>query len=385
MKMDYKRSSDIIAKCLGLTSSEFIGAFQPASGSEIDDILAFRQSNLHIPVTWDDKQYLIWRYKFDSNENSNAAISNCLWRIKIKGEILGLIGVQYFPLLFNGDYLKAFSPLDLLVVKRMDGYGLGAWMNSAIKEKYPSLVVVGATKKSKVLLRRLFHPMPDLQMWKIPLSIKGFLINHTKNNFVTKTACTIVDPIIRTFYQLLSRRYMGKGLTMESAPCFPNAIDDLAESWKASDVIIQERRSVFLNEKFFNNPSKNYELILIKDREEIVGYSLFYSYFSDENQQNESLIVDFFWSRKQEYLSDDQLINHLLATTVNYLISKETKLICLVSYNWLESEIFKRHGFFMRLEPLQFAVHTNDPSLELAQYDPNNWFLTATALHGDDY
>ena len=68
--------------------------------------------------------------------------------MKLNGAILGLIGLDYVQLNCRGERIDATNPLDLVVLAKLDGLGLGDGMSLVLQQDNSLMFAMGATKKA---------------------------------------------------------------------------------------------------------------------------------------------------------------------------------------------------------------------------------------------
>jgi len=361
--MSLDRISPYLAKTLGIPKESMYQCFLPASFADIDDLLDLRKALFEGKAPWNDRDYISWRYFSESNENN-------IWVFKKGNEILGCIGLEQVNLHINNELGTAHKAMDVLVKPELDGKGLGAWMNLALMEKYPTLFAVGSNEKSHNLVSRLFHPMANRQVWKLPINLNSTFRSKLKIGPLSDIVAfpfNIFLSIKQKFhFSSLSHDFSVKSL--EKIPADVNSFQ-----LRDNNQIYVHRTREYLNWRFVQNPRRKFIILGFYYKESLVGISFSWKYYSKANQQNEALIFDWHFTNS-DLVRDMQ--GPLLQETVIYLKKQGVKLIQTFAYGDNSKDLLSKLGFIQFNENLTFFTFTKNSKLQKHLYDDKNWFLT---------
>jgi hypothetical protein len=138
----FARTSTLVSRVLGLTPEELRASFRPAGAQDLPALIELRRRILGDALTWDDRQYLLWRYDFEGRPDSPGRVMVAAHA----GKLLGVIGAERVRLARGSEVLDAVSLMDIMVQPELDGSGLGIWMNMAIFETHPIVIEMVPTR-----------------------------------------------------------------------------------------------------------------------------------------------------------------------------------------------------------------------------------------------
>lgn len=375
----FTRLTKVLARILNATSEQLLEGFQPAAEDEFDEVCAFRKDNLGSIITWDDKTYLRWRYNFgDDNQKANA--NNRLWRLKLNGSILGILGAQDVPLNVNGEYHKAVHSMDLLISKALDGSGLGAWISFALNERSDVMILVGANEQSKSIVRRMFHAMPNRQTWKLILGTEFLFKRYLKLGILAKLMACVVDPLLSAYYRL-QYGLRDKSLSIKPIMEFGDDVNALILK-TAGNCIYRRRDAAFLNWRFFDNPNCAYQAYGLYGDGKLASYLVYHIHMTEAGVQKQAIIDDLFFLCDNTSQGDLLILKTLIVNVATELRQQGVKLVLISSYGTFMGQQLKSLGFYLREQDLLFSLSCNVPELEAALYDNEAWFLTEADTHG---
>jgi hypothetical protein len=383
MKPKLAQSTKVLAKRLGYDSEQMLAGFIPAGIEDLEHIISWRTENMPEQPSQDDHGYLRWRYNFGDSINPGNSKSY-LWLLKIDGQILAMMGAQHHILHADGKLHDIAYPLDLLVRKDLNGSGLGAWINLAMQDKYPVLLVIGGgTRESAGLIRRMFHAMPNRKTWKLPLSAEGTLRRLLGNKPLARALSTIADPLLSLRRRLHSELRPYKGIRFEAVNHFPDTVGSLSRQWPAEDIYL-DRSASFLNWRFMENPGIDYHALLFYRDDQMIGYVVYHFYYATKNAQLQAGIDDLMWQRKGVESEQRQLLQHILTASIRHLIADKARLIILASYGTLADTVLNQLGFRLRDDEQKFSIHCGLPNADYL-YDAERWYLSNAEAHGPNY
>lgn len=383
MKPGFKQSTRLLAKRLGCSSEQMLEGFAPAQAADLDQVIPWRAENQPEELPAGDRDYLRWRYNFGDNTLPGNRKS-FLWLLKIKGEILCMMGAQHHTLHTGGQNLDIAYPLDLLVRKDLNGSGLGAWINLAIQDKYPILLVIGGgTRDSARLIRRLFRAMPDRKTWKLPVSTEGTLRRLLPIAILARPISTVADGLLSLKRGFHRGTWRASGIHLEPIERFPGDIARLTRNWPTEDIYL-ERSADFLNWRFIDNPGIDYQALLIYRKQQLLGYVVYHLYHSLENKQMQASIDDLIWERGGGISAQQQRLQCILAASIDHLIARKARLISLASYGDQADRTLQQLGFLRRKDEQTFSIFSRMADDDYL-FQPERWYLSNAEAHGMNF
>lgn len=280
--------------------------------------------------------------------------------------------------------LKGAHPLDLLVEKKLDGFGLGAWMNYVIASHYDPLLIIGANKNSQSIVRRIFHPMPNRELWKYFLDARFIFEKFNFPKPLAHLLAFVSEPILSLTRAIKRKKLSGPNLKLKELEAFDASLDkDLAAmsaSWPA-EIFFRPRTSQFLNQRFLACPTCEFKAFGLFQNDKLVAY-LVYRVITDKSSPTRAEIADFFWRNPTGSESRAEY-QALLLEFARLIKTKGVRLIQLSSYGKYPRSILKAAGFVPRTdEHLLFSIGSQTAELQDNIYTSDNWFLTDADAHG---
>jgi hypothetical protein len=373
MALTLEKITKIIARNLALSPAELYDSFSPANELDIPAVINFRQAHLGKSIAWQDDAYLRWRYDFSGNL---TAALNRLWLLKVEGEILGIIGLDYVQLSCRGERINAANPLDLLVDIKWDGLGVGVWMTMVLQHDYSLMFAMGATKSSKALVQKLFTPMPDLGNWKYLLNSSRYL--HKKiHPLLLPLAAKCVDTGLS-----VARKWLGRGKTKpwQLAPVLNFALhssqlDALMDTYQDTLWILRQRSADFLQWRFLTNPRRHYDALgLFKDGS-LAGYAIYHI------KERSHLHIDDLFTASNNLPG----LQALIVTLLEIASAEGVDLVSFTAHNELWQTLMIPLGFTFREDGHLFGVAVQDSELQAHFIDPSRWWVTSCDTHSEGF
>lgn len=376
MSLSYDKVTRVIAKSLNMMPETLRDSFAPASLEDLPLILQFRQQYSHAGLRWDDQAYLLWRYDFTPFISFLDDKKNRLWRVKINNEIIGVIGLDYAEFLYRGEVKILHNPLDLLVRTDMDGLGFGVWMSLVLEQHYPFLFAMGATRHSQSIVKKLFHPMPDMGAWKLLLNTRGFLAKKINNRLLQ---LLLSLPLNLYFRVNLFFKKWGVSKNCEVKPLndfssFDAELQQMGKSYSDIDVLMRHRSAQFLNWRFIKNSRRQYSVLAAFVDNQLKAYAVYH--FS---QKNFLEIDDIFCAAgNQGYLIS--LLSHMISMAREH----KSGMVSFVAHASLWQTTLKKSGFKWRDDGHLFSVFISDSSQEQFK-SIERWLLTSADTHSEGF
>jgi hypothetical protein len=374
--LSYDKVTRVIAKSLNMTPESLRDSFAPASLDELPAILQFRQQFSHANLRWKDEDYLIWRYDFSPATSIQDDKKNRLWRVKINNDIIGIIGLDYAEFLFRGEIKPIRNPLDLLVRADMDGLGFGVWMSLLLEQLYPFLFAMGATRHSQSIVKKLFHPMPDMGAWKLLLDTRQFVAKRINNSFLQLLLSKSLNLYLRInlFFKKLGSNTHCEIKSLTDFFPFDTDLQRLNGSYQDLDLLMRHRNAEFLNWRFIQNPRRHYSVAAAFTDGQLKAYAVYHF-----NQKNYLEIDDLFASA-----NDHRYLINILFELIALAREKNSGLISFVAHADLWQSTLKKSGFKWRDDGHLFSIFINDSSLDQFK-SIGRWLLTSADTHSEGF
>ncbi|MEY4589864.1 MAG: hypothetical protein RL497_1940 [Pseudomonadota bacterium] len=373
MVLSFEKISKLIARSLSITPEALKEAFAPALDADMSAIKAFRQEYLGRHIAWQDETYLRWRYDFSGNR---TAALNRLWIIKIDGEILGMIGLDYAEFTCQCERIDAYNPLDLLVCTRLDGLGLGVWMSMVLAQEYELLFAMGATKHSKVIVQKLFTPMPDLGSWKYLLRSSRYLQARIPP-FILPMVAAVVDLGLglKRKWITCGKKHTGQFAPLEHFAAHAPALETLINSYNQTHWIMRKRSADFLDWRFMRNPRRTYQALGLLCSGELSAYAIYHI-----KDQTVLHIDDLFAAS-----GDLKGLQALLASLLEIACAANVSVVSFTAHNETWQHLLIPFGFTFRDDGHLFGVAVKDHELQAHLLSPPHWWVTSCDTHSEGF
>lgn len=383
--MDSKLDSltRVLARVLSCDAQTLLENFRPARTDELDELVNFRSRNLEEALAWDDREYFLWRYQFGDLHESAFPV-NRVWILKINQQLLGMVGVVETPITMEGEILQGAHPLDLLVEKKLDGFGLGAWMNYVIANRYDPLLIIGANKNSQSIVRRIFHPMPNRELWKYFLDARFIFEKFHFPGPLVRALAFVSEPVLALARLVKRKKLAGADLELRQLESFSGTMEADFERMNASwpeKMFFRKRNPQFLNQRFLACPTCEFKACGLFKDETMVAYVV-YRLIEDKAAIKRAEVVDFFWRDPASKEGRMECLS-LLLEFARLAKAQGVRLVQLTSYGNYPRAILKTAGFVARTdENLLISIGCQTPELQDRIYNSDNWFITDADAHG---
>lgn len=376
MNFSYDKITRVLARALAKSPDELRQSFAPASNDEFESIVDFRQQNMGDHLKWDDRVYLRWRYDFVSDNYSTSDKKNRLWRVKMDDQILAVIGVDYAEFYVSGQVEDWRNPLDLLVRSDVDGFGLGVWMSLVLEQEYPRLFAMGATRHSQSIVKKLFHPMPDMGAWKLILNTKTLIARRFSNPVISALLSKSLNVYLKLTlrFKLFSTAHDIEIKTIQDFFPYQKDLHELHSSYQSSGQRLRYRTSEFLHWRFINNPRRVYPCVGAFVQEKLVGYAVYH-----KSPRAHLEIDDIFVSE-----NNAKHLTAIITALVEFAYQENSPIISFIAHQHLLAAPLKKMGFRWRDDGHLFSIYLNNDQSESIQ-QIENWYLTSIDTHSEGF
>lgn len=141
--------------------------------------------------------------------------------------------------------------------------------------------------------------------------------------------------------------------------------------------IVQNRNEEFLRWRYLDHPTRNYQICILRQNNELVGYIIFKIHII--NNKKIGVILDFIVDADV----DEKYLKRLIKKALNYFWTNDASVAIstcrpgLLEYKLLSHEGFFNVPSFLKPEPLHFIVQLFDSEKKLHSLNKfENWFFT---------
>jgi hypothetical protein len=358
----------VLARLMGRTETELEAAFERATRGDLPSLLALRAQVLGAQLTWDDEAYLRWRY-FDRLE---TAPDNHLWVFRDRsGEVLGCLGVEAVELQVGGELVPAHRYMDVMVQPRWNGLGLGAWMNLVLQGRYPVGFVVGATRDSYNLIRRVFHILPERHSWKLLVRSEDYLRRTTPRLARVPGAALVANSALGLWRRGFNlRRSAGVQIEPLTSPVIEEAaISALDRSMASTGLTFERRTAAYLDWRYRTNPRRQYRFWAARREGQLRGLLI------TRAVEDRGELVDWLWDATAPEQDRLELLTALFLHGIAHLAPTGVTMAWTRTLDPFSEQIAARAGMRLRPDRDTVGVYAHSPARQ-EQLASARWFLT---------
>lgn len=358
----------VLARFMNRTEAELEEAFTEASLQDIPALLALRATVLGEELTWDDQAYLRWRY-FERGPN---APDNRLWVFRDReGQVLGCLGLEPVELHLGGELVPAQRYMDVMVQPRWNGLGLGAWMNLVLQRRHPVGIVIGATRDSYNLIRRVFHILPERHSWKLLVRSEGYLRRNSPRLARVPGMASLVDSALKVWRRGFDLRRSGGVEIQPLANPLTEAvgIDRLDRSMAASGMAFERRTAAYFEWRYLKNPRRPYRFWAARRAGALGGLLI------TRTVKGRGELVDWLWDAAAPEPERSQLLTALFLHGIAQLAPEGVATAWTRTLDPFSEGIAARAGMRLRPDRDTVGVYAHEPGRQ-AQLAGARWFLT---------
>lgn len=338
MVPSFERTSNLVARGLGITPAELAANWRVAEAGDVDAIVELRSTILVKQGRWNDAEYLQWRYGLGASRPAYAR-----YRILLHdGKVIAGIGAEEFTLRSPVGDVAAACPMDILSLPQYRHFGLGPWLNQALFQEYPLVIALGANSNSTGLVRRLYSLLPGRQEFHFPLNVGTFLKKRLRPGILHPVVAPFVNAAVRTRAAWCTRLVRSHRSRITVMDRFDAKSDD-ALATCARDEICIARTADYLNWRYCDNPRARYRILALHCEGAIAGY-LVYRRSDSGNGTQYMHIADWGIARTAAQGSFNALIGALLEDANSF----RPAFIAASALGKMHQEQLLRAGFIRR-------------------------------------
>jgi hypothetical protein len=368
---EHEKLGRLVARSLGLEASTLQLGLNPALLADLPDITALRREHLHLNHEWDDSAYLRWRYRL----GRTASGFGDLWCLRVRGQVMAIIGVEELHAEFEGRTLAGAQVMDLLVRPEAQDSGLGIWLNQAMLVHYDFTLAVGANQNSAGIVRRMFEPLAPRLTFTHPLDLGPF-VRRRWPALATIPLAKHVGNIGLALWRMTLRIQVPRGLALKTVTRLNP--QQAVPALRAPARVHLQWDSSHLQQRLLNNPRR--QLVLREARRDgaVVGL-IAWSMEVDDQGHPELHVIDWHHDREDTLLG-------LLHDALREAAAQRCSCARLMLQDDAAQRVAARAGFMPSRddEGRLCGVQSRDPALAV-QLAKARWSLTDMSDDSDGF
>lgn len=363
------RLAPYVARALGMTAGDVIEAFRPAAPGDLAAIMELRRAVAGGNLWWDDERFLRWRY-FDAPDRTPR-----YWVFEHAGRLLGGVGLEPVTLVVDGMPHAAVRSLDIMVHPSVDGLGIGALVNLLLFARYPLMLVMGTSERSRSLIGRMFVEVTALGVSKLVLRSGPVLDGRLKPGLAVPVVAPAIDVLLRL--RRLATRQSARDLVVARLARFDEAVTALAARAEGPGRLVVRRTADYLNWRFVENPRCAHAVFGAFRQNRLVGYVVTRFNTARPNLRGEAEIVDWIVDGGTAPEDAARVMTALLQVALDDMQRQGASIVKHLTSDAQSQRLARRSGFVFRPdERLPFFFHASEPGLA-ARLASGGWYLTA--------
>jgi hypothetical protein len=349
-----------------------------ASEADLSSVVRLRRDVIGGQLKWDDPAYLRWRYVLDGADVGELARGRSvprLWLFKRGEEVLGCLGAEPVELASPGRSEAALRFMDLMVLPRVNGLGIGAWLNLMLLREVAVGISVGGSDQSIGMIGRLFRRLQDRHVWSLPIRSGPLLASRWPKARALEPVSRVVDLGLAAGRRVV-RAMRGAPIEHSRGSVPDPAIGALGDSMVASGLTMVRRSEKTWRWRYAENPRCDYEFHTARWRGRVVAVLV-------TRQRGEvAHLVDWLWDAAQTEKFADGLLLSLLVGAVDAAARQGASRVRAMTHDPVTASVCRRLGMVQRPDRAAFAIRARPPSLEKDLAEAR-WFVTFGDSDGD--
>lgn len=284
--------------------------------------------------------------------------------------IIGIEPIIPMKLLINSKDVMSSLSCNSIVDPKFRNQGIFSKLVSKTVESInlddiTSIYGIPNSKSHKIFVNNGFTEIGRLPLLIRPLKLSGYFSSPIKE---------IVKPL-QIFWRIKESKSDIELIKDRTEFNFDKIIEDLSKRIP----ILQKRDKEFFEWRYNKHPSRKYEIHVLRENKEIVGYII--SRIANMNKKKIGIILDFVYDSK---IKNKKGPNDLVNRVLERFWDEETSLsIATCAQNSNEYKILHQSGFkkcpkFFKPEPLYFIIGGINANSKYYSKITNfkNWFFT---------
>lgn len=375
---DLERLSRPLARLLSVPEVQLPDCLIASGEADLPGVLQMRRAVIGDALAWDDPAYLRWRYVLDGArwDEPRSRRPGCrLWLFKRGDEVLGCLGAEHVELATPRGVEPAVRFMDLAVVPRVNGMGIGAWLNLMLLRHVDVGISVGGSDQSIGMIGRLFRRLPDRRLWSLPLRSAPVLASRWPWLGRVPFASRSVDLALHA-RRRLARVTNRLRVELSRATSPDPSIHDLVDAMVASGLTMVRRDEDAWRWRFQRNPRRAYEFHAAHRRGKVAAVLVV------RHGEGTTDLVDWLWDASEPDRISARLLATLFADVVEDAFRRGALRVRAMTYDPLSENVCRRLGMIRRPGRFAYSIRARSPEREeeLAQA---RWFVTFGDSDGD--
>jgi hypothetical protein len=367
-----------LARLLRVPEERLPGCLVAAAEADLASVLRLRRDVIGAALEWDDEAYLRWRYVLDGGgvaalEDRRPA--SRLWLFKRDDEVLGCLGAENVELATPRGAEPALRFMDLMVAPRMNGLGIGAWLNLMLLRHVQVGISVGGSDQSIDMIGRLFRRLPDRKVWSLPLRSGPLLASRWPSTRRLPVVSQAID-LLLAGSRRLARLAQGLRVELSQQPRPDRSMRALGDSMVEAGMTMVRRTEEGWCWRYLENPRRSYEFHTARRRGKVAAVLVV-------RQSGEVAdLVDWLWDAAQPDWMVHRLLLTLFADSIEGAVRRGASRARAMTYDRVSETVCRRLGMFRRPGRNAYAIRAHAPSRE-AELASARWFVTFGDSDGD--
>lgn len=367
-----------LARLLRVSQQRLPGCLVAAGEADLDGVLRLRRDVIGDGLTWDDEAYLRWRYVLDGaclTALKEGRDANRLWLLKRDDDVLGCLGAEMVELASPRGVESAMRFMDLMVLPRVSGLGIGAWLNLMLLQHVQVGISVGGSDQSIGMIGRIFHRLPDRKVWSLPLRSGPLLAARWPSTRHIAVASHAIDLFLAARRRLVQ---LAEGLRVElSQEREPDrSICALSDSMVEAGMTMVRRTAEVWRWRYLENPRRGYEFHTARRNGEVAAVVVV------RRSGEAAELVDWLWDAAQPEGITRRLLVTLFADVIESAVRRGASRVRAMTYDRLSETVCRRLGMIRRPGRAAYAIRAHSPSRQ-AELEGARWFVTFGDSDGD--
>lgn len=287
-RLSLAQTSRLVARALGLTPAALMAGLRTATLDDLPRMLDLRARVLGPQLDWDDRAYLLWRYRLGRASQGGG---DC-WVLMRHEELIGMVGTQDMVLRCGGEASPALSLMDIMIQPTLEDAGLGAWLNLVLQERADTTLAIGANPNSIGMVSRLFDALPNRRSHIHPLHLGDFLGKRIPLPVLPDLLALLLDPLLSLGRTLLLAPG-ARGIQVKRMARFDHSVEALEAQLARSDALVHcTRTPQQLNWRLLDNPCGPCDVWGAWSQGQLVGYIAMRLTPLDDGERQAMVLVD---------------------------------------------------------------------------------------------
>jgi hypothetical protein len=315
-------------------------------------------------VEINDPSYFDWQYR--DNPNGKALV--LLARDDLTNLIVGTNTIVPMKLIVDDEIITSSLACNVQVhpdyrKKRIFSKLLSSMPNKALTSNIKSLFAIPNDNSFHAFINE-----GSVEITHLPLLIKPIKLSKYFGNPLKE--------ILKPFDIFWKNNNIFSGID-EYYDNFDDSFENLAKKTSKRVLVMNSRKKEFLNWRYKNHPTQKYQILTLKENNELIGYIITKIHYIEKKKIG--VILDYMVDSDYK---DEKKLKNLIHKSITNFWNNDVSIVIATSRNGLlENRLLRSCGFFTPpsfLKPvsLHFIVHTFNDNVKHAKLKKfDNWFF----------